>query len=374
MKRLKLILVAIALSITSTVSCYAVQPYFKDVPTVSKYYQGITYLKDNKIINGTGGGYFRPNDYLHYKDYLVMLNNYNGYGYNLYKYIVYGDVIEFLDINHLIQGKYMAKIDVLRQACLALDIEPYSAKFYDLPADFSKFSALEQNEEDIIFMCSQLGIIDLSEESYETMTNKITRGEAAKIFSELIKLDKQGITFEMPESAKNIISLEYADEVKDRSSTVPLLNDVADLPSWLVDSYNAKGMKITVLPFSVADNDNKIAGRYHTKTGITVNSSRNYVSTIPHEFGHHLYYEYVVDICKKSDPNEAVIQRLFNAEKDAMVDYYREYGGINYKEYFAEFFVLYLKAYDEGTTAELQEVMPQTYAYMDELIKSLGGL
>ena len=82
----------------------------------------------------------------------------------------------------------------------------------------------------------------------------------------------------------------------------------------------------------------------------------------------------MIDINKRHDPDEAVIERLYLAEKDAIASYYREYGSVDQKEFFAEFFVLYLRAHDEGTTADLMRAMPKTYAYMDELVKSLGGL
>lgn len=373
MKRIKLMILAIALSITSVVSCYAAQPYFKDVPVGSKYYQEIQYLKKNHIINGTGGGNFRPNDAINYKDYLVMLNNYCDYGYNLYKYKIYGDVLEILDINYLTQGQYISKIDVLRQACLALDIEPYSTKFYETPANFEKFSGLEQDEKDIILMCSQQRILEISKETAKSMTGPLTRGEAAQLFYRIIMMHEKGVSFKMPDAAKSLMEINYAEEVTDYSRTVTLLNDIADLPEWLVEDYKERNMEVIVVPFSAADNANKIAGNYNTADGITINSLSNNAKTIPHEFGHHLYFTFIAP-SGKNTVGKAEVEKLYQEEKDGLGSYYRDYGKTNAKEFFAEFFVLYLDAIDKGTTAELKSVFPNTYAYFDELIESLGGI
>ena len=81
MKRFKLILVALALSITSAVPGFAQTAHFKDVPAGSKYHQEVHFFYEKGMIKGTGNGYFRPDAAITYKDYLVMLNNYCGYGY-----------------------------------------------------------------------------------------------------------------------------------------------------------------------------------------------------------------------------------------------------------------------------------------------------
>ena len=374
MKRFKLILVALALSITSAVPGFAQTAHFKDVPAGSKYHQEVHFFYEKGMIKGTGNGYFRPDAAITYKDYLVMLNNYCGYGYNLYKYIVYGDVVDILDIKHLNNGWYISKMDVMRQACLAMDIEPYSAKFYDEPL-MDKFSALTQDEADIVLLCARLGLIDLADETYDSLTGAVSRGEAAKLLYGIIQFKESGAVSEMPAAAKELVKISFDEAVTDKGiRQTAILNDVADLPAWLVADYNAEGMKISVFPYEVTEENEGIAGRYHTSNGISMNSKSKNTSTVYHEFGHHLYYGFVIDINKRHDPDEAVIERLYLAEKDAIASYYREYGSVDQKEFFAEFFVLYLRAHDEGTTADLKRAMPKTYAYMDELVKSLGGL
>ena len=374
MKRFKLLLVALALSITSAVPSFAATSHFYDVPAGSKYHKEVHYFYDKGIISGTGNGYFRPEAKIKYKDYLVMLNNHCGYGYNLYKYIVYGDVLKILDINHLTQGTYISKIDVLRQGCLAMGIEPYSAKFYDEP-EMAKFSALTQDEEDIVLLCAQKGIISLENETYSSITGPLSRGEAVKLLYGIIHLKDKEITTAMPDTAKTLVKIEFDGSMTDvDKKQVELLNDVVDIPAWLVQDYNEQGMKISVFPYAVSEDNEGIAGRYHTANGITVNSKSNNQTTIYHEFGHHLYYRYVVDINARHDPDETLVNGLYLAEKEAISSYYRDYGAVNHKEFFAEFFVLYLKAQDEGTTAALKQAMPKTYEYMDKLVTSLGGL
>ena len=374
MKRLKLLIVALALSITSAVPGFAAMTHFKDVPAGSKYHQEIHYFYEKGIIKGTGNGYFRPGAAITYKDYLVMLNNHCGYGYNLYKYIVYGDVLEILDIKHVTKGKYISKMDVMQQACFAMDIEPYSASFYNEP-QMEKFSALTQDEKDIVLMCAKLGLINLDDETYASLIGPVTRGEATKLLYGVSKYKESGNKTEMPKAARDLVRITFDAAVPDiEKRQISMLNDVADLPDWLVADYNKKGMKISVYPYEVNAENEGVAGRYHTSSGITMNSKSKNTATIYHEFGHHLYFGYVVDINKRHDPDEAAVEKLYLAEKDAIASYYRDYGATNQKEFFAEFFVLYLKAHDDGTTAALQQAMPKTYAYMDELIKSLGGL
>lgn len=347
------------------------QSSFKDVPIDSIYYREIDYFREHEIIKGTGDGCFRPNSNITATDYLIMLYNATGYACNLYgcpEYL-FIDIIDNFGIRHLTEKKYISKLDVLVQGCKALDIMPYSAKYYSLDG-FERFSALSQDEQDVLMLCGRNAVLDLSAETSDTLTAPVTRGEAAKLLYNLIQFHDTQLPLVQPETSM-ALDIEVSEEVTDEYELVEILNDIADLPSWLVDDFNEESMKIFVYPF--ADEEENIAGKYYyQQKRITFNSERSNCSTVYHEFGHHLYFRFVVEQGKK-DPDLQIVKELYTAEKEKISEFYREYGATDHIEFFADAFTCYIYAQLNNTQDVMEQGLPMTYEYMDSLIDELSG-
>ena len=169
--------------------------FFIDVDEASTEGRAIIKMAERKIVNGVGGGYFRPDDSLTRAQFVKIVNNVFGYthmGENKFTDVLenkwyYKDVsiaVEAGYINGTGNGQFKPEDKVSReQACVILNniLKMELLPYYTKPKD-----KLSPWAEDAVYKALSNGLVSLEEGEIFRGTEIMTRAEACVVLSKCL--------------------------------------------------------------------------------------------------------------------------------------------------------------------------------------------
>lgn len=322
---------------------------FSDVPAGSPYYDGVRYLSEKGITEGTGSNIYSPDTPITVRQWAAMLCR-----------AVYPDVVTdetapdeeccirrgyaagWLTETALFEPESPMCLGVLMQSLLqAMDCDIYSYELYPGGTRLSKW-------DNALRIATELGLCSEDVGTAEI----VTRGEAAVLLQRALTTE-----YDIPEPPI-VEAFPIVNE-----SGVPLdayLLELSRVPESLLHAYVDAGWDFLIDFEYIAQFSDTLGG---SCVGVTSFRNRRIVVSddcaIIHEFGHFLDYALHFPAKHKA---------LFIGEAQEASEVLSYYSTTNHREYFAEYFAYWIHHRENPEKMErLDAASPQTYAYFASL-------
>lgn len=339
-----------------------IQPYYKDVPANYKYYDAIQAFTALGFVNGTGGGYFKPDDVISCRYFYQIVFNMldpDGFESRLLRYT------DSLDSAYFSEGRYLSMPEVET----SIMINGMDAAMFTKDACEVAFKAActriynnclygddWENPTNTAFrLAYEFGIVDSAENGL------LTRGQAVDIlYKTFLSQEHQDVP-----DILNELSIDYESDIYDLSSYLVYLQRV---PSQILNEFDNQGYTIEIgyrylNNYDDGDENSNLDGMFYSipkKIWVTSNSA------IVHEFGHFVHWVNGYD---------SKIYELYNTELEGMKLLTGGYCATNANEYFAEAFELYLNSKDyESKVDRFIDKAPMTWEYLHNLELNNWGI
>lgn len=321
---------------------------FQDVPVNSPYAEGVRYVYEEGIANGTGFGMFSPNRPITLGEFSVMAGR-----------ALFDERWSFETAVDQIANKQaglglnpeMAKNSTVARAVAyqllfaCLDIPAFGDELY------SEKTAADGVSNEYLYTAINMGLCDDDADPME----EITRGEIAQLLYEIKTTPLERMP--LPDIVREL-NIEIEEDYLSNSGAY--LKKAIMVPHEIRDRFVAEGWKFVIGNDYISEwnqeNQTIVIGLtdYVNKTIYACNPG-----SVIHEFGHFLH---------KQLGWPAEITDLFTEESDGASIVLRAYALTNEKEYFAEFFSKWIGATEfNGEDSKLKDLTPGTWAYFNSL-------
>ena len=344
-KKLSVLCATFLLSLLMTVSAFAADVSFADVPADAPYAESVAFLVERGITTGTGADTFSPDMSLTVRQWSVMLCR-------AYVLPIEGETWTDLSYNAMVETyrhgwmnySIFASPDT-RMCRGALYDSAFAAAgipIYDNTLYGGEALSTYQN---ILRVAGELQLCDSSADPLEI----VTRAETAQLLHAILTRDD--LTVEVPTAPVTVKN-------PDNINANDFLLELRKVPETVLAEFAARGWTYSIDFDRVA----QFAEQLNVSCiGVTdYNSKMIYVSEASatvHEFGHFL---------DKVLGFPAEHEQLFKAEAAGSI--LRDYAKTTSKEYFADCFVFWVQYGDNAERMEqFKETAPQTYAYFESL-------
>lgn len=349
-------LVAFIMAFHFVVPAMAADAGYSDVAADSPWYEGIAYVTENGISNGTGNNCFSPDAPITVRQWSVMLCRAYNEAEALEK-----DKTEFGTYcstqaywNGWIPMEAVTNPDsqicrgaLYQSAFAVIDLPVYNYELY--PGGTFLYG-----DENCVRVASELGICD----SNTSASELVTRGEAAdllyKIMTQEYEVTEPPIVNEYP--------IENAFDV----NLSPYLEALAEVPTSIMQSFKKDGWYYAVDFDYLIDLGNElgmpcIGACSYANKHIYVSEA----SATLHEFGHYLDWK-LGWVSRNSS--------FYADESVAAGAFMRDYALSTPQEYFADYFVYWLRYHEvDWRVEQMKQLTPATYAYFTELAANNWG-
>lgn len=315
---------------------------FIDVLEESKYYDAVEYLVDKGVVKGCGNGKFNPDSNITLNHFAIML-------------IRAFDDIKYEDrpLPICFNNRWI-DMETVKQ-------EPNSTisrgAVYKSLLTVKRISVFSEKGGAILWSDYAKVVSDLVGLSEENLIEGITRGEVAQLFYYFMNNE---VVIELPNILKDIVFINETQNIGEYEKMFE------KIPTIIVDEFNRQGWQI--------DLTNKNFLKYKEEWGGVANGLCDYANktislktpaSLIHEFGH--FIDYISD-------DTLGIEELFDNES-SIIEEYKGYQIDNSREYFAEYFVIYIYAKTDIEKLEfLKTFTPQTFEYFVELEENNWGI
>lgn len=329
---------------------------YTDVSPNSPWYEGIEYVTEQGISNGTGNNSFSPDAPITVRQWSVMLcRAYNEaealekdqaeFGTYCSTQAYWNGWIPMEAVTDPDQN--MCRGAIYRSAFSVLDLPIYNYELY--PDGYFLYDT-----ENCVRIASELGIC----EAGKAGTELVTRGEAADL---LYKMLTQEYKIEEPPAISD-----YPIVNESGVNLSRFLAELKAVPQPIMEMFKVRGWKYSI-DFDYIADFSHIFGS--TVIGVCDSGDRCiYVSDATatlHEFGHFLDYTQGWYSRRSS---------LFVEESAAADAFLRDYAMTDHFEYYAEYFVYFLSNQENpDRLARMQELTPKTYEHFAALAESNWG-
>ena len=343
-KKLSVLCATFLLSLLMTVSAFAADVSFADVPADAPYAESVAFLVERGITNGTGSDTFSPDAPLTVRQWAVMLCR-------AYHLPIDGETWADLSYNAMVEAyshgwmnysifaspdTRMCRGALYDSAFAAAGVPVYDNTLYGR----EKLNTYEN----VLRVAGELQLCDSSVDPLEL----VTRAETAQLLHAIFTQD---LTAEVPTAPVTVKN-------PDNINANDFLLELRKVPETVLAEFAARGWTYSIDFERVAQFAEELKV---SCIGVTDYASKTiYISdarATAHEFGHFL---------DKLLGFPAEHERLFKAEAAGSI--LRDYAKTTSKEYFADCFVYWVQY---GNNAERMEQFrssaPQTYAYFESL-------
>ena len=343
-KKLSVLCATFLLSLLMTVSAFAADVSFADVPADAPYAESVAFLVEQGITTGTGSDTFSPDTSLTVRQWSVMLCR-------AYDLPIEGETWETLSYNAMVEAyshgwmnysifaspdTRMCRGALYDSAFAAAGIPIYDNTLYGGEA----LNAYEN----ILRVAGELQLCDSSADPLEI----VTRAETAQLLHTILTRELVVDAPIAPVTVKN----------PDNINANDFLLEFRKVPEAVLAEFAAHGWTYSidfdrVAQFAEQLNVSCIGVTDYASKTIYISDAR----ATAHEFGHFL--DKVLGF-----PSEH--ERLFRAEAASSI--LRDYAKTTSKEYFADCFVFWVQYGDNAERMEqFRSSAPQTYDYMQAL-------
>lgn len=350
-KKILIFCTTVLMAALMSVSAFAAESSFDDVPADAPWAESISYLAEKGITNGTGIKTFSPGNPVTVRQWAVMLCR--AYGLNMK-----GETWNEFSQNSIEQAYHKGWLNVTavtspdtkmcRAALLESGFSAAGMALYDpcLYPDGENVSAADH----ILQTGQDLGLCT----EWAAAEQIVTRADAAQLLHALLT---QNFLIQEPPAP---VTLENRANI----NTNDYLLELHRVPASVLVAFNERVWKYVIDFEYMASLSKKlgmscIGATSYADKAIYISSA----SATLHEFGHFL--DKVLD-----DSTEW--ERLYQAEAGGSI--LRDYAKTNSREYFADCFAYWITYSDSAKHMELfWNTTPQTYAYMEKLAESNWG-
>jgi len=349
-------LVAFILALQFGITAMAADVGYSDVTAESPWYDGITYVTELGISNGTGNNCFSPDAPITVRQWSVMLCR------------AY-DQAEALEKDKAEFGTYCSTQAywngwIPMEAVTAPDTQMCRGALYqsafsviDLPIynyELYPDGVFLHSHENSVRVATELGICEEGTSASEIAT----RGEAADLLCKIMTQEYEVI--EPP------VVNEYPIENTYDVNLSPYLEALAEVPAPIMKSFKDRGWHYAVDFDYLADLGNE---RGMTCIGACDYGEKHiYVSEASatlHEFGH--YLDWVLGWVSRNSS-------FYTTESAAAGEFMRDYALSTAQEYYADYFVYWLRYHEvDWRVEQMKQLTPTTYAYFTELALNNWG-
>ena len=325
--------------------------WFVDVDQSSPWYEGVTYLAEQGITNGTGANCYSPDAPITVRQLVTMLCRAYGITEALETpdenfgagCVQYGYTEGWLDMYAASEPDAQMCRGALYQAVFrAVGLEVYN---YALYPD----GVLLSGYENCLRVGKELGLCPEDTEALES----VTRGEVAKLLLDVLTQELQ--------VAAPPLATEFPIKNNAGASMNDYLMELQRVPDCILKEFQKRGWTYAV--------DYEYLNQYNeTYNGSNYIGLANYgtkyiyvsqASATVHEFGHFL--DRVLNFPAKHTA-------LYESEKDTAGEVLRDYALTNKREYFADYFAFWIRYRNDAERMErLRAATPETYQYFTEL-------
>lgn len=336
--------------------------YFHDIQPDSWYYEAVTSLAEQGIVNGTGDGCFSPERPITAEEFVVMLTRSAG------EYAHTGERWSSFAIRHANSRDWLDAStdigsDLTREYAAKLLICCAGYTMWDQPnASFPDAGEITEMFDDYVVAAERLGLMQCFPDGSFRPKGVVSRAEACVLLSRL-----QAMTFDDNALAPDCLTsfdIGYLSPEALSNSFVSRQR-LVQIPYKILMQFAADGWTLYY-----TEDLTSVFPEYKGVTGVTSRSTSNiYVSassiglhtedqwTVVHEIGHYVF-------SKQSEQALSVINQSYEAEADLLADLlHRNYCTSSVSEFFAEAF----KSYIAYGTSFLSEV-PQTRNAVEQAI------
>lgn len=351
-----LCLAAFLFAFQFSISAMAAEVGYTDVSPDSPWYEGIEYVTEQDISNGTGNNCFSPDALITVRQWAVMLcraykqtealeKDKDDFGTYCSTQAYWNGWIPMEAVTDPDQN--MCRGALYRSAFEVIGLPIYN---YELYPD----GVFLYDTDNCVRIATELGICAEGTNA----TELVTRGEAADL---ICKIMTQEYVVEEPP----IIS-EYPIINESEVNLSPFLAELKCVPEPIMEAFKARGWKFSVDFDYIAD--------FSQSYGMTVIGVCSYgdrciyvseASAALHEFGHFLDY---------AEGWVSKTTSYYADEAQAAGTFMRDYALTTAQEYYADYFVYWLKYYEDPAKVEMmQELTPQTFEYFSNLASNNWG-
>lgn len=349
-------MITVLLALTLSVPALAAAD-FSDVPTDSPWYEGVEYIAERGITVGTGENCYSPDEPLTCWQWAVMLcrafektdalsgNGIESEAACLAEAYRNGWLSVEAMTNPELQ---MCRGALYYSAFTAIGLPIYDYSLYPGGESLSIY-------ENCLRIGKELGLCPEDAKSAEI----VTRGETAKLLLDLLTKD---LEIEEPPMMS-----EFPIKNDEGANMNGFLLELQRVPEPILQAFERKGWIYTVNFQYLSD----LSRRYDMSCvgAADYAAKRIYVSqanATPHEFGHFLD-------SALGFPSERL--HFYEEEAQASSAFLREYARTNCKEYYADYFVYWLRYHDDTErAAQMRQLTPKTYEHFSQLAANSWGM
>lgn len=355
-EKVSLFVLTLIMSFQLAVPVFAVDSRFSDVPPESPWYDAVEYIAERGLTNGTGNNCYSPDAPITVRQWVVMLCR------AFDRTDALNDTEDFGSacLTEAYRSGWISETAVLEPDTRICRGALYESAFdaMGLPVyDYALYpgGTVLTTYDNCLRIGAELG---LCPEDAET-TEIVTRGEVAVLLYALLSQDLQ--IYEPP------MLTAFPIENREDVSMNDYLLELQSVPEPILQAFQREGWTYTVDFQYLAELSQKLemtcigAASYAQKC-IYVSEA----SSTRHEFGHFLDYAL-------GSPSKT--EGFYEAESAETTAFLRDYARTNCREYFADYFVYWLKHHDnEAKAAQMQQFTPRTYEYFTTLSENGWGL
>ena len=313
---------------------------FTDVAADSPWYESVSYLEEQGIINGVGKQRYAPDETITIKQWAAMLCRvFDGEQENCLTKAYHNGWLSTCAV--MTPDSAVCRGELYQSAFAASGVQIYDFVLYPNGKPLS-------DHENCMRVGAELG---LCEEDTDP-TELVSRGEAAVVLYAVLTRDLQ---VEAPPMLKD-----FPIQNKAGIHLNDYLLELKRVPETVLQKFQSEGWTYTIDFAYLSD----LSKEYHAScTGATnYAEKRIYVSeagSTLHEFGHFIHY-----ILGFQDE----VEQLYADEADTAAIFLRDYAMTSSREFFADYFVHYLECADDTEKMEqLERITPKTFALFQTL-------
>lgn len=316
---------------------------FTDVAADSPWYESVSYLAEQGIINGVGNLRYAPDETITIQQWAAMLcRAFDVEQENCLAKAYHNGWLSTCAV--MAPDSAVCRGELYQSAFAASGVQIYDFVLYPNGKPLSDY-------ENCMRVGAELGICEEDTDPTEI----VSHGEAAEVLYAVLTRDLQ---VEAPPMLKEFpIQNEAGVHLND------YLLELKRVPEAVLQKFQREGWTYTI----DFEHLSALSKEYHAScTGATSYAEKRiYVSeagSTLHEFGHFIHY--ILGF-----PDE--VEQLYTDEAKAAAAFLRDYAMTNSREFFADYFVYWINAYDNvQKMVQMQKLTPQTYLYLNKVLEN----
>lgn len=316
---------------------------FTDVAADSPWHESVSYLAGQGITNGVGNQQYAPDETITIQQWAAMLcRAFDGEQENCLAKAYHNGWLSTCAV--MAPDSAVCRGELYQSAFAASGVQVYDFVLYPNGKPLSAY-------ENGMRVGAELGFCEEDTDP----TELVSRGEAAEVLYAVLTRDLQ---VEAPPMLKK-----FPIQNKAGVHLNDYLLELKRVPEAVLQKFQSEGWTYTIDFEYLSD----LSKEYHAScTGATSYAEKRiYVSeagSTLHEFGHFVHY--ILGF-----PDE--VEQLYADEAAAAATFLRDYAMTNSREFFADYFVYWINAYDNvQKMVQMQKLTPQTYLYLNKVLEN----